>query len=221
MIKLLAVIALGFVIALAIRHLTTKLARRKAVRAGPPLQVTEENGWTTIATLPAPLPARVTVVSWALGLFAAWVGGALGLKIGGDSPLWMVLGLACWIGASVLFTALFKAGHDANRKVQRAPFQVSAQGVRLPGGTLITPGQIYAIKRGNTQSGRVVIIGGTGVAAGVSQAAATTADLLGKVSYTVEVEHGGTSTVLAGGLTETQAHAVAAEIARRLPGFHR
>jgi len=220
MIKLLAIILLGFGIALAIRHLSSRAARNNAERHGPPLRVTEDHGWTTIATTPGPLPARVTVVSWSLALFAGWVGGALGLKVGGDSPLFVITGVAAWIGAGLLFTKLFKAGHDVNRKVQSKPFQVSAQGLRLPNGTLVAPGQIYAIRCGNTQSGRTIVLGGVGAVAGVSQMAAVTADLLTRVSHTVEVEHGGMSSVLAGGLTAAQAHAVAAEITKRLPGFN-
>lgn len=55
--------------------------------------------------------------------------------------------------------------------------------------------------------------------AGVRQMAMESAQRLARVSHTVDVEHGGRSTVLAGGLKETQAHAIAAEITRRLPGL--
>ncbi|WP_369926582.1 hypothetical protein [Xanthomonas sp. NCPPB 2632] len=218
MIKLLAIIAIGFVIALVVQHLNAKRAARHAENH-PPLSVTEENGWTTIVTTPAPLPGRVSVISWMMALAAGVAGALLGAKVDPNSPLPAIFGLASWIGSGLLISKLFRAGHDANRQVQRRPFQVSAQGIRLPNGTLVAPGQIYAIRRGNTHSGATVVVGGVGVAAGVSQMAAVTAQLLTQVSYTVEVEHGGRTTVLAGGLTETQAHAVVAEIARRLPGL--
>ncbi|MDQ7996925.1 MAG: hypothetical protein AAGC76_13890 [Luteibacter sp.] len=220
MITLLAVIAAGFVLALVIRHVAAGLRDREAIK-NPPVRVTEEHGWTTVATTPAPLPARVTVVSWCLALPAGWAGAALGAKVDAHSPLPLICGVAALVGCGVLITKLFKAGHDTTRLVQRKPFQVSAQGIRLPDGTLIAPGQIYAIRRGNTQSGHTVIVGGVGVVAGVSQAAAVTAHLLTQVSHTVEVEHGGRATVLAGGLTEAQANAVAMEVTRRLPGFQR
>jgi len=188
---------------------------------GAPLTVTEEHGWATIATTPAPLPGRVSVISWMIALAAGVAGALFGAKVDPNSPLPAIFGLAAWIGTGLLISKLFRAGHDAQRQVQRRPFQVSAQGIRPPNGVLITPGQIYAIRRGNTHSGGTVVVGGVGVAAGVSQMAAVTSQLLSRVSNTVEVEHGGRSTVLAGGLTETQAHAVAAEITRRLPGFDR
>ncbi|MDR6640890.1 hypothetical protein J2X57_000084 [Luteibacter sp. 1214] len=220
MITLLAVIALGFVLALITRHLAAGHRDRDAIKH-PPMRVTEEHGWTTVATTPAALPARVTVVSWCLALPAGWAGAALGAKVDAHSPLPVILGLIALVGCGVLITKLFKAGHDATRQVQRRPFQVSTQGIRLPSGTLLAPGEIYAIRRGNSQSRQSVIVGGVGVVAGVSQVAATTAHLLTQVSYTVEVEHAGRSTVLAGGLTETQANAVAMEVTRRLPGFQR
>ncbi|WP_036112703.1 MULTISPECIES: hypothetical protein [Luteibacter] len=220
MITLLAVIAIGFVLALVIRHVATGREGREAIQH-PPLQVTEDHGWTTVATTPAPLPGRVSVVSWCLAIPAGWAGAALGAKVDAHSPLPVILGLAALVGCGVLITKLFKAGHDATRQVQRKPFQVSAQGIRLPNGTLVAPGQVYAIRRGNTQSRQSVIVGGVGVVAGVSQAAAMTAHLLTQVSYTVEVEHEGRSTILAGGLTEPQANAVSSEITRRLPGFDR
>jgi hypothetical protein len=217
-IKLLAIIAVGFVVALIVQHMSVKRAARRA-EAQPPLTVTEEHGWTTIMTQPAPLPGRISVISWMIALAAGLAGALLGAKVDPNSPLPIIFGLAAWIGSGLLISKLFRAGHDANRLVQRKPFQVSSQGIRLPNGTLLIPGQIYGIRRGNTHSGATVVLGGVGVAAGVSQMAAVTAQLLTRVSYTVEIEHGGRTTVLAGGLTETQAHAVATEITRRLPGF--
>lgn len=218
MIKLLAIIAVGFVVALLVRHLNAKRAARHA-ESHPPLTITEENGWTTIMTTPAPLPARISVISWTIALAAGVAGALFGAKVDPISPLPVIFGLVAWIGTGMLISRLFRAGHNANRLVQRRPFQVSAQGIRLPNGTLVAQGQIYTIRRGNTQSGHTVVVGGVGVVAGVSQTAAVTAHLLTQVSHTVEVEHAGQASVLAGGLTETQADAVAAEIARRLPGI--
>lgn len=219
MMRLLAIIAVGFVVALIVQHMNVKRAARRA-EAQPPLSVTEEHGWATIMTHPAPLPGRVSVISWTIALAAGVAGALFGAKVDPNSPLPVIFALVAWIGIGMLISRLFRAGHDANRQVQCRPFQVSAQGIRLPNGTLIATCQIYAIRRGNTHSGGTVVVGGVGVAAGVSQMAAVTSQLLTRVSYTVEVEHGGRSTVLAGGLTETQAHAVAAEITKRLPGFN-
>lgn len=218
MIQLLSVIAIGFVIALIAQHLNAKRAAQHS-QNHPPLTVTEEHGWTTIMTHPAPLPGRVSVISWMIALAAGAAGALFGAKVDPNSPLPVIFGLAAWIGSGFLISKLFRAGHDANRQVQRRPFQVSVQGIRLPDGVLITPGQIYAIRRGNTQSENRIVVGGVGMVAGVSQMAAESSERLARVSHTVEVEHGGRTTVLAGGLTETQAHAVSAEITRRLPGF--
>ncbi|WP_369928528.1 hypothetical protein [Xanthomonas sp. NCPPB 2632] len=218
MIKLLLLIATVAAAAWGLRKGLGGLGSRPSGH-GDPLTVTEENGWTTIATTPAPLPARVSVISWILALAVGVTGAALGFRVDPNSPLPLIFGLAAWIGGGIVIAKLHKAAHDVNRKVQRKPFQVSAQGIRLPDGVLVTPGQIYAIRRGNTQAGDRVVMGGAGVVAGVSQMAMESAERLARVSHTVEVDHGGRATVLAGGLTETQAHAVASEITRRLPGF--
>ncbi|MET4675881.1 MULTISPECIES: hypothetical protein [unclassified Luteibacter] len=218
MIKLLAIIAVGFVVALIVQHMNAGRDARRA-EAHPPLIVTEEHGWTTIMTTPAPLPARVAVVSWLLALAVGATGAALGTHVDPDSPLPVIFGLAAWIGGGLVISKLHKAAHDVTRKVQRQPFQVSRLGIRLSDGTLLAPGQIYGIRRGNTQAGDQVVMGGAGMVAGVSQMAAESSQRLARVSHTVEVDHGGRATVLAGGLTETQAHAVASEITQRLPGF--
>ncbi|WEN13902.1 hypothetical protein PY254_11690 [Rhodanobacter sp. AS-Z3] len=184
----------------------------------PPLQVSEDNGWTTIATTPAPLPLRITAISV---IFATGLAIMVGVSKSSSNPtsdmtpLFVVL---VWLGSGILIRRMWQGYHDGRRKVVHFPVQVSAQGIRL-GSLHIPPDRIYAITRRNGQDGRVVVVAGRGAALGVSQMAAGTLSLLTKISHTVEVEHDGQSTVLAGGLTEPQANAVATEITRRLPGF--
>lgn len=184
----------------------------------PPLLVSEDNGWTTIATTPASLPFRITVISV---IFATGLAILMGVSMtarnpsSDAAPVFVVL---IWLGSGVLIRRMWQSYHDGRRKVVHQPVQVSAQGIRL-GGLLIPPDRIYAITRRNGQDGRVVVVAGRGAALGVSQMAAGTLSLLTKISHTVEVKHDGKSTVLAGGMTDTQANAVATEITRRLPGF--
>lgn len=186
----------------------------------PPLHVSEENGWTTIATTPASLPFRMTVVSviFATG-FAILTGVVMTARHPGSFAA-LILAVPVWLGSGILIRKFWQSYHDSRRKVVHQPLSVSAQGIRL-GSTLIPPNRIYAITRRNAQDGRVVVVAGHGMSAGVSQMAAGTLALLTQISHTVEVEHDGKSTVLAGGLTDAQAHAVSTEITRRLPGFSR
>lgn len=187
-------------------------------RRSPPLTVSEADGWTVITTTPAPLPKRLTAISvvFATGLAGVvWVA----LMIRQASPLGATAAaLAVWLTAGILIRRMWQVYHDARRKVVRQPLSVCSRGIRL-GPAIIPPDRIDALTRRNAQDGRVIVVAGHGVAAGVGQMAVGTLALLAKISHTVEVEHDGKSTVLAGGLTDAQAHAVSTEITRRLPGF--
>ena len=55
--------------------------------------------------------------------------------------------------------------------------------------------------------------------AGIQHANVILRSKMAGIAFTVEVEHAGKSTVIAGGLTETLAHATRTEATRRLPGF--
>lgn len=184
----------------------------------PPLHVSEDDGWTTIATTPAPLPFRITVLSV---IFATGLAVMAGVSMTARDPSSFatpILALMIWVGSGIFIRRLWQGYHDGRRNVVHQPLSVSSQGIRL-GNTIIAPDRIYALTRRNAQDGRVVVVAGHGVAAGIGQMAAGTLALLTQISHTVEVEHDGRSTVLAGGLTDAQAHAVSTEITRRLPGF--
>ena len=185
---------------------------------GPPLHVSEDNGWTTIATTPAPLPFRITAISVIFATGLAVMAGASMTARDPSSFATPILAILIWVGSGILIRRMWQGYHDGRRKVVHQPLSVSSQGIRL-GTTVIPPDRIYAITRRNGQDGRVVVVAGHGVAAGVGQMAAGTLSLLTQISHTVEVEHDGKSTVLAGGLTDAQAHAVSTELTRRLPGF--
>ena len=183
-----------------------------------PLHVSEDHGWTTITTTPAPLPLRITAISVIFATGLAVFTGAVMTARNPSSFAAPILAVVVWVGSGILIRRLWQGYHDARRKVVGHPIQVSAQGIRV-GGQCIAPDRIYSITRRNAQDGRVVVVAGHGVTAGVGQMAAGTLALLTQISHTVEVEHDGRSTVLAGGLTDAQAHAVSMEITRRLPGF--
>jgi hypothetical protein len=184
----------------------------------PPLHVSEDHGWTTITTTPAPLPLRISVISVIFATALAIMTGVVLTIRNPSSFAAPILAIMVWIGSGILIRRMWQSYHNGRRKVVHQPLSVSSQGIRL-GSTLIPPDRIYAITRRNAQDGRVVVVAGHGMASGVGQMAAGTLALLTQISHTVEVEHGGTSTVLAGGLTDAQAHAVSTEIMRRLQCF--
>jgi hypothetical protein len=187
---------------------------------GPVFEVREANGWATLIATPAPLPFRITVVSAALAIFPAWIVGGMIYARNPETSATPIVGFLTWILAGVLIRQMWQSYHDHHRKVVREPLQISDQGIRL-GSQIIPADQVLSVVRGNAQDGRTVVIGGSSMAAGVGHMAVQTLSLLTGVSHTVEVEHVGRRTVLAGGLTEAQANSVAAEVIRRLPNFSR
>lgn len=190
-----------------------------SVSARAPLTVTEDHGWFTVTTTPIRLPFRVTLSSLLLAIIpGVLIGIYTAIQAPRSGGLFLVTGVLAWSVSGWIVNHLYAAYHNARRRVQTRPFQVSNMGIRTPAGDLIPIGQIYAVKLGNAQSGRSIAFVGSGIAAGVALMGAATLDRLAQVSYTVEVEHGGHETVLAGGLTETQARAVCAEVNRRLAG---
>lgn len=189
----------------------------KAPLGGSPIQVEEENGWFTMAIRPARLPFRVALSSWAVAIIP---GCLIGIYTAIEAPrsggLFLVTGILAWVVSGWIVNRIYATYHNARRRVQTHPFQVSTMGIRTPADDLIPVGQVYAVKLGNAQSGRSIAFVGAGIAAGVALMGTATLDRLATVSYTVEVEHGGQETVLAGGLTEAHARAVCAEVLRRL-----
>lgn len=196
----------------AIHHFGSKAGK------GPVFEVQESNGWATLIATPAPLPFRITVVSMGLAIFPAWIAGAFVYSLSHGSFATPIVGYLVWVGAGILIRKMWQGYHDQRRKVVREQLEVSAEGVKL-GASAIPAARILSVVRGNGQNDRVVIVSGRGMVSGVNQMAAQTLSLLSRISHTVEVEHDGRRTTLAGGLTEAQANAVAAEVTRRLACF--
>lgn len=200
----------GFVI----HHFGAKSSR------GPVFEVREANGWATLIATPAPLPFRITIVSMGLAIFPAWIVGGMIYARNPQTSATPIVGFLTWILAGIVIRQAWQGYHDHRRKVVREPLQVSAEGIKL-GSQTIPADHVLSVIRSNAQDGRVVILGGSGMAAGVGAMASQTLSLLTQVSHTVEVDHVGRRTVLAGGLTEAQANSVASEVVRRLPNFSR
>lgn len=172
----------------------------------PPLHMHQEGDWTIIATRSAPMPKRGPVIAILcpapLGIFALSTG-----HTGGGLIVWAVItGLIFWWLHHV---------NKSKRHADLGPFAVSPDAVRLPDGTVIQRSRVYQYSTRNTEDGRILVYGSPSsvVRAGQIGAAATHQRMLG-ISYAVVVEHDGTFSWLAGGLTEELAHAVLEEVAR-------
>ena len=194
----------------------------------PPLTVTEDGGWTTIRAEPPPVHFGIYVRAW---IMAAIIAAVVGWDFGHTAAGWV-----CFFLFGLFFSALFRGLTIRHRKVQDNWFSVSVEGVRLSNGKSIPLARIYAIVIRNASSGQVVqggsMVAGSGAAgvlavgmqssyAAIQATNVATARKVASMSFTVELEHDGLSTVLAGGLTDALAHAVQAEICKRLPGFSR
>lgn len=109
-----------------------------------------------------------------------------------------------------------RRSYNKSRKVVDEPFTISPSGIEI-GGASIATGQIHRVVLRNALDGDLNIIhGGSGMAAAASVSAAQNANKNVKRAFYVAAEHGGTQTVLAGGMDEPQANAVFMEVTRRL-----
>ncbi len=184
---------------------------------GPPLQMHTEGEWTSIYARSAPLPKRGTVIAVFMGAMIAVVFLNFGAILFGILAGCALTGLVLW------------GMHSANKSKRHAnmgPFAVSNGAIRLQNGTVIERERIYRFGSRNTESGKILFYGGnTGTVLGNSMmhgsqvAAASTHRRMLPISYAVVVEHDGTLSWLAGGLTEELANAVIHEIVQRMDGF--
>jgi hypothetical protein len=175
-------------------------AMHKTSTGTAPILTAEENGWFTMTIRPARLPFRVTLSFWLLAIIpGVLIGIYTAMRAPRSGGFFLVTGVLAWGVSGWIVNRLYATYRNARRRVQTRPFQVSTMGIRTPTGELIPVGQVYAVELGNGQSGRSIAFVGAGIAAGVALMGAATLDRLAQVSYTVEVEHGGQETVLAGG----------------------
>lgn len=176
-----------------------------------PLTVTQEGEWAVIHALPVSLGGHA-VLAWVLGAFLGGMAGAavasfLHMMSGGNAPIAFVV-------VFVALTCLIAKGYVAHinryRKVQAAPFAVSAEGVRLPNGKMVARANIYAWTVRNARNGQIFISTNHYALAGQMMAQSLVAK-----SYVLELEHDGKATVVAGGLSSALAEAARDEAKTR------
>jgi hypothetical protein len=187
-------------------------------RGTAPLTVTPQpDGWTVIDANPAPLPSVFTVLPILAGFVAVIAVGNLGGPWR-SLPGMLIAMCAGWAVAGGLLAMLVRGFQNGRRQVQAAPFAVRTEVVRLPGGTEVAAGRIYALMLRNALDGHLAFVVTNSTIGGFSSiGAAYAAKQLAGVAYRVDLDHDGRSSTLAGGLTEAQARAVAAEVLRHMP----
>jgi hypothetical protein len=184
--------------------------KRVSSHRGPPLAVTTEAEWTVIAARPSPLPRRGPVLAVLIPVPVAIALGSAGN---------VAVGLGIWaVGAGLIF-ALMNHGNRTKRHATLGPFAVKSDAVRLPDGQVISRQQIYRFGIRNTEDNRVFFYGGNSIQRAGQAGAAMTHARMVPISHAVVIEHGGSMSYLAGGLTQELAHAVLDEITRHVRGF--
>lgn len=198
------------------------MLRGRATSAPPrrgtePLTVTPApDGWTVIDACPPPLPAMSSVIPGIVGLMAALAVANMGSWRSAVSLL--VSALFAGVVTGGILAVWVHGLQNGRRRLAQGPFAVSAHAVRLPSGTEVAAGRIYALTLRNGLDGHVsVMVTNSTIGAASSLGAAHAAAKLARIAYRVDLDHDGRSSTLAGGLTEPQARAVAAEVLRRLP----
>lgn len=175
-----------------------------------PLTVTQDGDWIVIAARPSPAPDREGVVAvlapLTLGIFVFTLGFAG----------W---GLFIWLTISGVMLAFFSARNRNVRQAMLPPFAVKHDAIRLPNGTVIPQERLYRIVIKNTQSKQVILMGTSTMGQFGALAAHSAHQRLEAISNAVALEHDGTLSYLAGGLTPELAHAVMTETVRRVDAF--
>ncbi len=205
--------AIAFYVLPASGH--TNAGKAQSSKDAAPLTITQDGEWSVIHARPVSI-GGYALFAWLLGAIFGGVAGAAVASIihmltGQNVPMVFLVifgALTCVIAKSHL--ALI----NRRRKVQRAPFAVSANGVRLPNGNVVGRANVYAWTVRNVRNGQVFIstnhyaIAGQIIAQGMTEK-----------SYVLELEHDGKATVAAGGLSSALAHAARTEATRRLSDF--
>ena len=120
--------------------------------------------------------------------------------------------------AGGLLAVFVRAFQNGRRQLQAAPFAVRAEAVRLPDGAELSSSRIYSLTMRNALDDHVALVVTNSTIGGLgSIGAAHAAKQLARVAYRVDLDHDGRSSTLAGGPTEAQARAVAAEVLGLMP----
>lgn len=182
---------------------------KKRVKGSDPLTIVKEKEWTVINATPPHNQIGMTIRAWVMAAIIGWmVGGLAGL---------VTFGWVLFFIIGVLFTFLFRALTLKARQIQDYSFAVGPEGIRIPCGKVIPRMCCGSITTRNVATGQIYASGmvfGSGVGGmiaggmqstfnGMAVVNAMSARKLATMSYSVELDHDGISTVLAGGLTDT------------------
>lgn len=189
-------ICLAGTVALVIWLIRTQSASKFA-SAGQNYTETEIGGWFEITALPFrpstpyAITALIPAAIAATALTALWI--AMGHEFEQSAWVWWLGVLAGVVG----FHRLVRERDERVRKIQKAPFAVTGGIVRLPtGGEILVTGQFMVTRRNSAPYGH-----------------SATAH-----AHHVDLDFGGRTYTLAGGMSDAQSMAVYHEVMRRLKG---
>jgi hypothetical protein len=185
---------------------------KPAVSKGPPLTLTEDGAWTVIHARPSPMPKRGPIIAVFIGAVIACIFIAQGAG---------VIGVVVGLIVAVFVMGITDHMNRTKRHGKEGPFAVKQDAIRLPNGQEIAKSRIYRFGIRNTQSGAILFYGGGHLERMTQIGAVATHQRMLPISHAVVVEHDGTLSYLAGGLTEELSNAVLHEIVNRIDGFQK
>jgi len=166
-------------------------------------------------------------------VFRGWVMAALAASIPGLCFGHVAAGWITFAVLGVFFSFLLPGLTNTQRKIEHRNFAVGPAGVRLPSGAVVPRSAIFGTIIRNTGgaqlSGGTMVMGSGAAGAiamgmagtfnGIAVINAGTARKVAAISYTVELEHSGISTILAAGLTDTLATQLQKDVMRRIEEY--
>ncbi|QBB69349.1 hypothetical protein ELE36_02585 [Pseudolysobacter antarcticus] len=178
------------------------------------------DGWTRITVHPATGP-RPLVVLWLCFAAAPWFFWLQLPYSRGIAPFFV---LVSGIILALYLTRLAKLSGWSAKRQPGGSFDIGPAGIRLRDGTVIPRGSVTRVLYRNALSGQgpsgvfIAARGGATAATAMAGAAQQQRDYQAFVplAFCLDVEHGGRSVRLAGGMTEATAHAVYVQVADRL-----
>lgn len=165
-----------------------------------------DDSWRFLGITPEPLPWALVVADIACGFVLTQV--VVVVALGVERSL--SIGLACAAVGVLVGLGWHRMAeflHDYHRRLQRRPFAVRPGAIRLPDGAVVPLERIRSIRQRNTAERR-----GLGPRSAASRPEGPWRRLK-DVSYVLEMDYDGGTATLAGGMTQSMAEALAAEVA--------
>lgn len=183
--------------------------RRPSKPMTEPYTIETQGDRATFRVNPQPSPAGYIP---AILVFSACIGTILSLITSSNAmfPLYMAISF-------VVSYRIHRAVYDKKRRVTKEPFTIAPDGITFANGQSVPVDQIHQIVLKNGMNDEFVyFIGGGSFQTGANMIGASLLSKVTQRAYYIAIQHGGTETVLAGGMDQPQASGVFTEVTRRL-----